>query len=163
MSSGNKVTEAYDAVVSLPFCNLGLKFETGQLVLSEYLKPDVRVFHSDCVEVEALAGQIQQYVNNSDFRFQIDLKTTGTKFQQKIWKILSDIPVGTVRTYGDIARQTASSAQAVGNACRANPIPLIIPCHRVVSVSGIGGFAGSTSGYLVDIKRQLLKHEGLEF
>jgi len=163
MLSNKDNMAGFDAVISIPFCHLGLKFSDGQLVSSEYLKPDSKVFQSASPDVSKLLKQIQAYVKDPAFCFQVDLKTEGTEFQQKIWKKLTEIPAGTVLTYGDLAKQVSSSARAVGNACRANPVPLIIPCHRVVSATGIGGFAGSTSGYLVDIKRQLLKHEGLEF
>jgi methylated-DNA-[protein]-cysteine S-methyltransferase len=64
-------------------------------------------------------------------------------------------------TYGELARQLNTSARAVGNACRANPIPLVIPCHRVVSKSDIGGFSGSRNGAPVKSKTWLLGHEGI--
>jgi len=163
MLSRNNNPDRFDAVISIPFCHLGLRFSEGQLISSEYLEPGSEVFQPASPDVSKLLKQIQSYVNNPAFCFQIDLKTEGTEFQQKIWKKLIEIPAGTVMTYGDLAKQTSSSAQAVGNACRANPVPLIIPCHRVVSANGIGGFAGATDGYLIDIKRRLLRHEGLEF
>jgi len=163
MSSSKEAISQYDAIISIPFCHLGLKFNEGQLVSTEYLEPASKVFQSDSPDASKLLKQIQYYLKDPEFHFQVNLKAEGTEFQQKIWKLLAEIPAGTVKTYGELAKQTSSSAQAVGNACRANPVPLIIPCHRVVSATGIGGFAGSTSGYLVEIKRQLLKHEGLEF
>lgn len=162
LSNKNKRDE-FDAVISIPFCHLGLKLSEGQLVSCEYLKPGSKVFQLNNPDVSKILEQIQNYVKDSAFCFQVNVKTEGTEFQKKIWKKLTEIPAGTVLTYGELARQVSSSARAVGNACRANPAPLIIPCHRVVSATGIGGFAGTTSGYLVDIKRQLLKHEGLEF
>jgi methylated-DNA-[protein]-cysteine S-methyltransferase len=69
------------------------------------------------------------------------------------------IPPGRTRSYGDIAAELGSSARAVGNACRANPIPLFIPCHRVVAKHGLGGFGGQTRGRLPEIKAWLLRHE----
>jgi methylated-DNA-[protein]-cysteine S-methyltransferase len=72
------------------------------------------------------------------------------------------IPAGRTRTYGELARDLRSSARAVGGACGANPIPLIVPCHRIIAASGrIGGFMGaSTEGFELGIKRWLLEHEG---
>jgi len=67
-----------------------------------------------------------------------------------------------VITYGEIAAELDSSPRAVGNACRKNPISLVIPCHRVVSASGIGGFSGQIEGEKISIKQQLLAHEGVE-
>lgn len=80
----------------------------------------------------------------------------GTAFQQQVWRLLSHIPYGATRTYGDIAKDlgNAGLARAVGRACNRNPLPLIIPCHRVVSSSGLGGFAGGAQ-----LKRWLLAFE----
>jgi methylated-DNA-[protein]-cysteine S-methyltransferase len=83
----------------------------------------------------------------------------GTEHQRAVWRRISAIPVGHRSTYGDIAVVLGSSARAVGNACRANPVPLLVPCHRVVAKSGLGGFAGDTSGRLREIKGWLLAHE----
>ena len=70
-----------------------------------------------------------------------------------------DIPRGETRSYGDLAAELKSGAQAVGQACGANPIPIIIPCHRVVGKAGLGGFMRDASGPSLDIKRWLLKYE----
>jgi methylated-DNA-[protein]-cysteine S-methyltransferase len=66
---------------------------------------------------------------------------------------------GKPQSYGHLADKLGSSARAVGNACRRNPIPVVIPCHRVVARSGIGGFAGQTRGDMIDYKNWLLEHE----
>ena len=86
----------------------------------------------------------------------------GTPFQKLVWSELSKIPLGEIRTYGEIAKKLNSSARAVGNACRKNPIQIIIPCHRVISANGLGGYAGETDGKQINIKRWLLSHEGVE-
>ncbi len=88
------------------------------------------------------------------------LKTGGTDFQQNVWKRLLQIPLGSTATYGQLADELNSSPRAVGNACRGNPCPLVIPCHRVVGKSGLGGFSGQVSGPKLAIKRWLLTHEG---
>ena len=69
------------------------------------------------------------------------------------------IPAGSTRTYGELAKQLGTSARAIGGACRANPVLLLIPCHRVVAAHDKGGFAGHRSGRWVDIKRRLLQLE----
>jgi len=94
-------------------------------------------------------------------KFNIDLDLSGTVFQKKVWAALLKIPTGKVKTYGEVAKQLNSSARAVGNACRANPVPLIVPCHRVIAKTGIGGFSGDIKGTSIDRKRWLLAHEGV--
>ena len=85
----------------------------------------------------------------------------GTPFQRRVWQVLQKIPSGSTMTYGEVAQQIGSGARAVGNACRANPCPLIVPCHRVVGVDGLGGFSGERGGEKLEIKRWLLQHEGV--
>jgi len=87
------------------------------------------------------------------------LQPQGTPFQQRVWAALRRIPAGESRTYGQLARELGTSARAIGGACRANPIPLFIPCHRVVAASGLGGFSGAREGRWLEIKSQLLQHE----
>ena len=93
--------------------------------------------------------------------------SVGTEFQQKVWQALLEIPVGETQTYGFLANKLNTSARAVGNACRQNHFPVIVPCHRVVSASGIGGYAGDTllnqqgQIHYMQIKQWLLSHEKL--
>lgn len=87
------------------------------------------------------------------------LAPEGTPFQQRVWQELQRIPPKKRLTYGELAGRLKSGPRAVGGACRANPIPLLIPCHRVVAANGDGGFAGHTGGPWVEIKRWLLQHE----
>jgi len=110
-----------------------------------------------------VAEQIQSYFTNKSHRFDLPLIQEGTEHQLKVWSALSQIPFGTVLTYGELAKQIGSSARAVGNACRNNPHPIIVPCHRIVAASDIGGFSGAKKGVLLKVKRDLLKHEGLSF
>lgn len=89
----------------------------------------------------------------------LPIHLTGTVYQQRIWSELRQIPLGKTTSYGAISAQLTSSPRAVAGACRANPIVLVVPCHRVVSKKGLGGFMGATQGDAVDIKRWLLNHE----
>jgi methylated-DNA-[protein]-cysteine S-methyltransferase len=84
----------------------------------------------------------------------------GTAFQHRVWRALRTIPPGQVRTYGELARSLASGPRAVGNAARANPWPVVVPCHRLVASQGLGGYGGATQGRGLAIKRWLLAHEG---
>lgn len=95
-----------------------------------------------------------------------DAVPPGSAHARRVWAALSTIPVGEVRTYAEIAACVGSAPRAVGQACRTNPWPLFVPCHRVVSsrfrTSGdIGGYAGDQGGVLARVKRQLLVHEGV--
>ncbi len=90
----------------------------------------------------------------------LPLAPEGTPFRQRVWKELLGIPPGRRCTYGELAARLETAPRAVGGACRANPIPLLIPCHRVVAADGPGGFAGARTGRYMEIKRWLLDHEG---
>jgi len=107
--------------------------------------------------------QFQIYFSNSGHSFKIPLLSQGTDFQQRVRLALVQIPAGECRRYGELAADLGSSPRAVGNACRRNPTPLVVPCHRVVAASGIGGFMGQRSGGELDIKRWLLRHEKVSF
>jgi len=89
-----------------------------------------------------------------------EIKPAGTAFQQRVWSALLDIPWGESMTYAELARRVGSAPRAVGGALRANPIPILIPCHRVVAVSALGGYAGA-SALGQARKRWLLRHEGV--
>jgi len=103
--------------------------------------------------------QIDEYFSNALYSFDLKLNCHGTAFQRSVWNVISSIKVGETLTYSDIADKLKSSPRAIGNACRSNPIPIIVPCHRVVSKSGVGGFAGQVKGKNIDVKQWLLKHE----
>jgi methylated-DNA-[protein]-cysteine S-methyltransferase len=93
------------------------------------------------------------------FRERLDL-TGATAFQKRVWRAMDKIPAGQTRSYGWLARQVGgeSKARAAGTACGANPIPIILPCHRVIREDGsLGGYGGGLS-----LKRKLLKTEGVD-
>ena len=124
-----------------------------------------RLFHySNRIDFESLVrqicAQIEAYVHDADFQFSLPLEQIGTAHQMKVWQALCRIPRGHATTYGALAVQLNSSPRAIGQACGANPIPLIIPCHRVVAKNGAGGFMHHASGAPLAIKDWLLRHEG---
>ena len=88
----------------------------------------------------------------------IPYAVSGTPFQKRVWKAISDIPAGEVLTYSELAEKVGSGPRAVANACGANRLPLLIPCHRVVAKNGLGGFMQGINGGL-KIKEWLLAHE----
>jgi methylated-DNA-[protein]-cysteine S-methyltransferase len=104
--------------------------------------------------------QLDGYFRDPRFRFRLALATPGTPFQRRVWAALRAIPAGETRTYGELAAELGTSARAVGGACRANPVPIVVPCHRVVAADGLGGFSGATAGPRLAAKRWLLAHEG---
>ena len=103
------------------------------------------------------SGEIEAYLAGDLRRWSVSIEPRGTPFQLAVWQAMCDIPYGETWTYGELARQVGDpdASRAVGLACGANPIPLVIPCHRVLAAGGgLGGFGGG-----VDLKRWLL---GLE-
>ncbi len=106
-----------------------------------------------------LAAPFDAYFQDPSRRIDLRCTLSGTPFQRRVWRLIAAIPPGRTRTYGELAAVLGSSARAVGGACRANPCPLVVPCHRVVARHGLGGFAGDRGGRLLDIKRWLLAHE----
>jgi len=102
-------------------------------------------------------AQLREYFAGSRHEFDLPLKPRGSEFQQKFYAALCAIPYGETRTYGDLAGELGVSAQAIGQACGANPIAILIPCHRVLGATGLGGFSGAGG---VEAKVKLLKLEG---
>lgn len=108
--------------------------------------------------LEEAKRQLDAYFDGDLERFDLPLRPMGTKHQEKVWKEMLAIPYGQTRTYGYLARSIGSAAQAVGGACGRNPIPILVPCHRVVASAGkFGGYSGDGGLYT---KRALLVLEG---
>jgi len=103
--------------------------------------------------------QLQAYFADPSQPFDVPLAPGGTAFQKKVWRALSTIAPGKTLTYGALAARLGSGPRAIGQACRRNPVPVIVPCHRVVGVRGQGGYCGMTNAAGADIKNWLLEHE----
>ncbi|MDO9167786.1 MAG: MGMT family protein [Methylobacter sp.] len=103
--------------------------------------------------------ELNTYWQNPDKAISIKLLEQGSLYRNQVWTALCQIAFGETLTYSALAKKIGSSARAVGNACRDNPYALFIPCHRVVSVSGMGGYCGQTEGDLMVIKHKLLEFE----
>lgn len=108
---------------------------------------------------QAIYDQLQSYFTSPRHHFSIKLNPNGTPFQQRVWQALQRIPVGETRTYGELAKALSTSPRAIGRACRSNPIPIIIPCHRIVGAQGLVGYGGEAEGPGLSIKAALLEHE----
>jgi methylated-DNA-[protein]-cysteine S-methyltransferase len=154
---------AFDACVRTPFAALGITTSATHVTGLRFLAPDTpakaprrdTLAHLACVQIHA-------YLEDARFEFDLPLHLSGTHHRLAVWEAMQRIPAGKTRTYGELAGELRSSARAVGGACGANPIPLIVPCHRIIAASGrIGGFMGSKAeGFELGIKRWLLEHEG---
>lgn len=149
----------YQAQLSTPFAVLGIRCTDDALTEIVFL-PLATSALSPCNALAAKAcAQLLRYVDEPTAPFDLPLNYRATPHQVQVWRALGDIPCGETRTYGELAKTLHSAAQAVGQACGANPLPLIIPCHRVVSRAGLGGFMLHRDGDALDIKRWLLAHE----
>jgi len=154
---------AFQACVRAPFATLGITATDTHVTGIRFLAPSVRALAPPRDTIAFLACvQLQEYLDNPKFRFDLPIRLGGTRHRIAVWEAMQRIPAGKVRTYGDLAKELRSSARAVGGACGANPIPVVVPCHRIVAAGGgIGGFMGaSDDGFELGIKRWLLGHEG---
>lgn len=103
------------------------------------------------------ADQLAAYFNGDLHDFDLPLAPQGSQFLKQVCEAMLTIPHGDTKTYGDIANQIGSAARAVGMACGRNPIPIVIPCHRVVGAGGkLTGYSGQGG---LDTKKFLLRHE----
>lgn len=151
---------AYTAILRAPFGALGVRIAGNQLTGVEFLPPGTSPITSSLPLVEQLEKELVAYYANPGHAFDLPLEPIGTPFRQRVWNALLAIPAGQTRSYGAIARQLSSAARAVGQAVGDNPLPILIPCHRVIAADGgLGGFMHSRGGYSQDIKRWLLRHE----
>ena len=109
--------------------------------------------------LDRAAAELAAYFAGEPYSFDLPVAPAGTAHDRKVWRAMQDIPHGGTRSYGEIARAIGSAAQAVGNACGRNPIPIVIPCHRIVAAGGrIGGYSGQGGA---ETKRFLLRLEGV--
>jgi methylated-DNA-[protein]-cysteine S-methyltransferase len=136
----------------------------GVLLVAEWLvgKAEPPAFEAADAAVARLMDAYTRYLRGNPQPLARLPMGEGTRFQCKVWGACREIPAGETRTYGWIARELRLSqahCRAIGNALRVNPLPILVPCHRVVSASGLGGYAGETSGAMTDIKCRLLAVE----
>lgn len=125
-----------------PFACLWLEMQGEYLTRLEYLPPNTPPITTPLSGTFTPIGQALQGYFATGQVAAVPLLLQGTAFQQQVWQALQGIPSGTTQSYGELAKRLQTSPRAVGNACRQNPIPLFIPCHRVVAARGIGGFMG---------------------
>ncbi|MRR09079.1 methylated-DNA--[protein]-cysteine S-methyltransferase [bacterium] len=153
----------YQAVVAAPGFCLGIRCNDDEITRIDFLEPRAEVKPGSPLAQEAVR-QLRAWLADGRFEFSLPLAPAGTPFQRRVWRAIADIPAANTRSYGLLAEALGSGPRAVGNACGANPYPVVVPCHRVVAASGgsnggLGGFARTRGGFLLDIKRWLLAHE----
>ncbi len=152
----------FEAKLPTPFAVLGIRTEGDVLAEISFLpKASAELVPQNRLAARVCA-QIGRYLSDPEFRFDLPLVLRGTEFQRRVWARIVDIGPGRTRSYGEIARELRSAPRAVGQACGENPLPLVVPCHRVVAAAAIGGFAHSDGGFQLSAKRWLLEHEGAE-
>ena len=141
-----------------PVGDMAVGEEDGSLVrLWLPNQPTLRMMPHKTPLLERAQGQILEYLNGQRQVFDLPLSPVGTPFQQKVWEALLDIPYGETESYGELAKRIGSpgGARAVGLANRNNPLPILIPCHRVVGAKGtLTGYAGG-----LELKQALLALE----
>lgn len=147
------------AIINAPFGQLRLAAEADCLIEIEFLLDRQQGIAPISPILKKTHQQLAAYFKNPDHVFEVPMKLHGTDFQQRVWQALYEIPPGKPWTYGQLAKKLATAPRAVGGACGANPIPIIVPCHRVVSVNGHGGFMHSRADAPLSIKQWLLAHE----
>jgi methylated-DNA-[protein]-cysteine S-methyltransferase len=150
----------FDVVVDFPRMKVAVKTRDGRVAEISYLPPSAATVKPRNPLAERAAQQLERYREDPAARFDLPLAIEGTAFQRRLWDALCEIPCGRTLTYGELAQRLGAEARAIGQACGDNRLPIVIPCHRVVAANGIGGFAHSTRGYLIEAKRWLLAHEG---
>ena len=155
------VFHEYAAVLATPWSDVmvGISVQGDVVTSVDFLGGSASPLSGRAAIAREAVRQLQAYFQDHRFRFALPLAPAGTAFQRRVWDALRRIPAGETRSYGELAHQLGSGPRAIGAACRANPIPLFIPCHRIVAAHGLGGFMGVTMGRGLHLKQRLLDHE----
>ncbi|KPU84924.1 cysteine methyltransferase [Marinosulfonomonas sp. PRT-SC04] len=146
------------AIIDTPTGPVSVTENEGAITRLQWHGPQEQ---GDSPLLQKVRQQVSEYFDGIRTEFDLPLRVEGSDFQRAVCAVMSAIPFGETVTYGDISKPLKVPAQAVGQACGGNPIPLIIPCHRVLAATGLGGFSGGGGGLNgIELKVQLLRHEG---
>ncbi len=137
-----------------PIGPLTIVVEGDAVVALDWVRPQRDDSHP---VLEAALAQLGEYFAGQRQVFDLPLAPKVSDFQRRFGQAMCDIPYGETRTYGDLAKLMDRPAQAIGQACGANPIAVIIPCHRVMGANGLTGYSGAGG---VETKVKLLQLEG---
>lgn len=155
--------DKYDAVIAAPFAGrVGIRVSQDKVLAIDFLPAATPLRAARAGLVARVAANLRGYFRDGGTELDFPHQLNGTEFQIRVWRAMRRIPRGRTLSYGELARRLHSSPRAVGNACRRNPLPLLIPCHRVVAANGLGGFSGKRDGQPLAIKTWLLRHEGAQ-
>ncbi|GJL74970.1 MAG TPA: cysteine methyltransferase [Nitrosomonas nitrosa] len=158
----NKTDNRYQAKIRTPFAVLGICIEEDWLTEIDYLPLNTSLMTPGTPLAKEVCAQLQAYLSDPRYTFDLSLHISGTVHQRRVWEQIQDIPSGQTCSYADIAAKIHSAPRAVGRACGANKIPIVIPCHRIIAKNGgLGGFMNARDGEPLEIKRWLLQHESI--
>ena len=153
--------DVYHAKMATPFAVLGIRTSGARVIDIDYLPRGIATLAPLNELAERTCREIERYLGDPQYAPDVPFDYHGTAFQCRVWRTISAIPPGRTLTYNDVARALKTAPRPVGGACGANRIPIVIPCHRVLGASGIGGFMRSRGADALEIKRWLLRHEGV--
>lgn len=151
--------QAYDAILPAPIGPLGARFTGDALTQLDFLPADTPLSRPRDLRARCLARELEAYWQDPAHPIDVLFVPHGTPFQLRVWHALLGIPAGRASTYGGLAKRLGTAPRAVGQACASNPLPILIPCHRVVAAAGLGGFMHAAAGTPLDVKAWLLAHE----
>jgi methylated-DNA-[protein]-cysteine S-methyltransferase len=143
--------------------SLSIPSPIGQLTVDELNDAIVAIRWADAPAgngsplLAEAARQLAAYFDGRLSEFDLPLAPAGSPFEERVWSAMQAIPFGETRCYGDLAQAIGSAPRAVGRACGKNPIPIVIPCHRVLAKGGMGGYSGAGG---LATKQRLLALEG---
>ena len=152
-------SDRYQARIATPFAVLGIRYEADCLTGIDFLPRKTPPLSPQNRFAENVSKRLEAYLQDPDECFDLPLRLKGTPYQRRVWQAIMQIQRGHTLTYGELARKLFSGPRAVGQACGANPIPIIVPCHRVLGSGNLGGFMNCDEGDPLAIKRWLLIHE----
>jgi methylated-DNA-[protein]-cysteine S-methyltransferase len=145
----------YKAIIQTPLGKLKISILDQLLTRLDFLTDNKALIDPHGEVLNNITNQLYQYFEYPNFQFNIPYQLQGTPFQKTVWQTLTKLPIQKTVNYGTLAKKLKTGARAIGNACRANPLPIIIPCHRVVAQKNLGGYKGKE----ISIKKWLLNHE----
>jgi len=143
--------------VALEFAHLLIETQ-GEVLLRLNLNRQRQDFVSDRNDfIDEVTAQLHAYQADPGFDFDINLAYPGTDFRLRVYQAMIQLKAGDAISYGELAQRLQTAPRAIGGACRANPYPIIVPCHRILAANGgLGGFACG-----LQVKRDLLEREGV--
>ncbi|CAL7959874.1 Methylated-DNA--(protein)-cysteine S-methyltransferase [Gammaproteobacteria bacterium] len=151
--------QQYNCAITSPLGKLGLTIVDKELTKIQFLSTRAQLLAAQDSLAHQIVAKIKKYFCSPRLQFKLPIQAKGTPLQKKIWRALQKIPCGKTVTYGELAQKIGTNPRVIGNACRRNPIPIVIPCHRVVAKAGLGGYCGKTCNDFLKIKKWMLQHE----